>query len=77
MRKVYGRRDPMDRFFSIFPYIFMVVFALVAITVIVQFTIIGVMGYNFLTDPEGSAKYMGEIAGEAIRPVINVIEENR
>lgn len=71
------RRNPRDRFFNIFPYIFIGAFALIATGVIVQFAVIGTLGYHVLMDPEGSAKYIGEITGEANHHIVHAMEENQ
>lgn len=75
----YGRRDPMDRFFNIFPYmyIFIVMFAIVLTWFFIQFAAIGYINYSVITDPKGSARFIGEITSEAVKPVINTIEENQ
>ncbi len=72
----FGRKDPMDVIFKFFPWIFGIVLVITLTVMVVQFAVVGYMGYKVLTDPEGSAQFIGTIAGEAIRPVADAVRGN-
>jgi hypothetical protein len=66
----------LDWFFDrVFPKLFIGIFALVATVILVQFAVIGYAGYKLLTDPHGTANFIGTVAGEAIKPVADAIKE--
>ena len=65
----------MDNFFEkVFPKLFIAIFAIAFISILVQFAVVGYAGYKLVTDPEGTANFVGTIAGEAIRPVADAIK---
>ena len=64
------QKDPMDFIFDMFPYIFGAIMVLLILGAIVQFAVIGFVGYQVVTDPEGSASFVGNVAAKAIHPVI-------
>jgi hypothetical protein len=72
----FGRNDSMDVIFKLFPWIFGIVFVITLTVMVVQFAVVGYVGYKVLTDPEGSAQFIGTIAGEAIRPVADAVRGN-
>ena len=63
-----------DWLFRVVPWFIGGVFVFVITMVVVQFAIVGWAGYHVLTDPEGTANFVGTIAGEAIRPVAEAIK---
>jgi len=74
MRNFGHRKDGMDWFFDrVFPKLFMTIFAIAFIAILVQFAVIGYAGYKLVTDPSGTANFVGTIAGEAIRPVADAV----
>lgn len=73
----YNRRDPLDRFFNIFPHIFAGMFAVALVMIVIWYTVIGYVVYNVISDPKGSAHFIGEIVSETVKPVIQDIEENQ
>lgn len=69
------RRDGMEWFFDrVFPKLFIGIFVIVIAVFVIQFVIIGTAGYHLITDPEGTANFVGTIAGEALRPVADAIK---
>lgn len=68
------RGDTMGRFFDrVFPKLFIGIFVVVFTGIIVQFAVMGYVAYQVVTDPEGAANFVGNIAGEAVRPVAEAI----
>ena len=67
------QQDPMDKFFNIFPYIFGAIFTLVLTMILVQFAVIGYVGYQVVTDPDGTATAIGQTLGEIVRPVADAV----
>jgi hypothetical protein len=68
-------RDGMGWFFDrVFPKLFIGLFAVALTVILFQFAVIGVAGYHVLTDPEGTANFVGTIVGEAVRPVADAIK---
>lgn len=74
MRKFGQQRMGMDWFFDrVFPKLFIGVFLIVITVFLVQFAIIGYAGYHLITDPTGTANFVGTVAGEALRPVADAV----
>ncbi len=67
------QQDPMDKIFNIFPYIFGAIFALVLTIILVQFAVIGYVGYQVVADPDGTATAIGQTLGEIVRPVADAV----
>ena len=68
-------KNNMDKFFDkVFPKLFIAIFAIVFVGVVAQFAVIGYAGYKVVTDPEGTAKFIGTVAGEAVAPVADAIK---
>jgi TRAP-type C4-dicarboxylate transport system permease small subunit len=64
----------MDWFFDkVFPKLFIGIFLVILSVILVQFAFIGWAGYQFVTNPEGSANFVGTIIGEAVRPVADAV----
>lgn len=69
-----NRQNPMDRFFDqVFPKLFIGVFVFVVLMFLVQIVIIGWAGYQVISDPEGSARAVGTVAAEVIKPVADAV----
>lgn len=68
-----NRRDPMDRIFDFFPYIFAGVFVLVMTIIIAQFAVVGYVGYQVISDPDAAATAIGNTLGEIVRPVADAV----
>ncbi len=65
----------MDWFFDrVFPKLFIGIFAVALTVILVQFAIVGFVGYKVITDPMGSANFIGTVAGEALKPVANAVK---
>lgn len=76
-RNNFYRRNTTDWFFDfIFPKLFIGIFVIVLTTIIAQFALIGWGAYQFISNPEGTANYIGTIAGEALRPVADAVRGN-
>lgn len=73
----FGRKDPMDTFFKFFPYIFITMFVVAIAAIVIQFTVVGYLGFQVLTDPEGSAETVGNILGKLAAPVADAIQSNQ
>jgi hypothetical protein len=73
----YSRKDPMDTFFKFFPYIFIGMFVVAITVIVVQFAVVGYLGYQVVTDPEGSADTVGNILGRLAAPVADAIQNNQ
>jgi hypothetical protein len=70
----FGQRNGMDWFFDrVFPKLFIGIFAVALTAILVQFAIVGFIGYKVITDPMGSANFIGTVAGEALKPVANAV----
>ena len=67
-------RHDGDWLFRVVPWIIGGIFVFVITMVVVQFAIVGWAGYHVLTDPEGTANFVGTIVGEAVRPVADAIK---
>lgn len=64
----------MDWFFDkVFPKLFIAIFAVAFIGILAQFAVVGYAGYKLVTDPAGTANFVGTIAGEALRPVADAV----
>lgn len=76
MRNRYIRKQSgMDWFFDrVFPKLFVGIFVFAATVILFQFAVIGYAGYKLLTDPHGTANFIGTVAGEAIAPVADAIK---
>lgn len=72
MRSRYNQHRS-DRLFRVVPWFIGGVFILVITMVIGQFVIMGWTGYHLVTDPEGTAKLVGSILGEIVRPVADAV----
>ena len=71
----FNRSSGMDWFFDkVFFKLFIAVFAIAFIGVIVQFAVIGYVGYQVITDPMGSANFVGTVAGEVLKPVAEAVK---
>lgn len=62
-----------DWMIKIFPYFFAFCFVIALLWVIVQFAVVGYIGYQVITDPNGAANAVGNIAAEALRPVADAV----
>jgi hypothetical protein len=72
-----GRYRTQDRnwMFRFFPWFFGIVFVIAVVGVLIQFAVIGWAGYHAVTDPEGTANFVGNIVGDVVRPVAEAIRE--
>jgi hypothetical protein len=71
----FHRRDGMEWFFDrVFPKLFIGMFVVVLTAITVQFAVMGWVGYQVISDPEGAAEMIGTIVGEAVRPVADAIK---
>jgi len=72
------RQDTMSWFFDrVFPKLFIGMFVFAALIILIQVAIIGFAGYKIVSDPEGTAKTVGTIAAEAIKPVVDAVKEEK
>lgn len=55
--------------------VFWSIFAAAAVFIFAIWSVIGYVVYQVASDPEGTANFVGNIAAEAIRPVVDVIKE--
>ena len=69
-----NRYRQRSRLFTVVPWIIGGFMLLTLTIVLAQFALFGWAGYHVLTDPEGTANFVGTIAGEAIRPVAEAIK---
>jgi hypothetical protein len=74
MRNRNFNRQSGDWLFRVVPWVIGIGFVVTITVVLIQFAIVGWAGYHVLTDPEGTANFVGTIAGEAIRPVAEAIK---
>ena len=63
-----------DWLFRFVPVFIGIVFVITITLVVIQFTLMGWVGYHAVTDPEGAANFVGTIVGEAVRPVAEAIK---
>ena len=73
MRSRFNRQSDFDRKFNLMGRVFWVMFAVVAMLIFGQFALMGWAGYQLVTDPEGTANFVGTIVGEAVRPVADAV----
>lgn len=71
MRKFTGyRATPRAWFFDkAFPVLFTVMFTLGLVGALAQFAVVGYAGYKAVTDPTGTANFVGNVVGELIVPI--------
>lgn len=68
------RKDTTSWFFDrVFPKLFIGIFVVVILLFLVQVVIIGWAGYQVISDPEGSARAVGAVAAEVIKPVADAV----
>jgi len=60
-------------FDNMFDKLFIAIFVLVFTVIIVQFAVIGYVGYQVVSDPEGSASFVGKLLGEVVDPVADAV----
>jgi hypothetical protein len=68
-----NRMSDFDRNFNLVRNVFWVFFSVAIIFIAIQFMLIGWAGYQLVTDPEGTANFVGTIIGEAVRPVADAV----
>lgn len=69
------RQDTMSWFFDrVFPKLFIGIFVIVILLFLAQVAIIGWAGYHVISDPEGSARAVGAVAAEVIKPVADAVK---
>lgn len=73
MRSRFNRQSDFDRKFNLMGRLFWVFFAVVLTLIVGQFALMGWAGYQLVTDPEGTANFVGTIVGEAVRPVADAV----
>lgn len=73
MNSRFNRKSDFDRNFNLMGRLFWVFFAVVLTLVVGQFALMGWAGYQLVTDPEGTANFVGTIVGEAVRPVADAV----
>ena len=64
-----------DRNFKRMNIVFWIFFAVAAVFIFAVWSAIGYVVYQVASDPEGTANFVGNIAAEAIRPVVDTIKE--
>jgi|TARA_R110000796_G_scaffold19545_4_gene58647 hypothetical protein len=64
-----------DRNFKRMNVVFWVFFAVVTTLIFTAWGVMGYVGYQVATDPQGAASFLGNIAADALRPVVQVIKE--
>jgi hypothetical protein len=74
MNSRFNRQSNFDRNFNLMGRLFWVMFAVAAMLIVGQFALMGWAGYQLVTDPEGTANFVGTIVGEAVRPVADAIK---
>ena len=67
-------RQRQSRLFTIVPWIIGIGIVLTFTIVIAQFAFMGWAGYHLVSDPEGTANFVGSVVGEAVRPVADAIK---
>lgn len=73
MNSRFNRKSDFDRNFNLMGRLFWVMFAVVLTLIVGQFALMGWAGYQLVTDPEGTANFVGTIVGEAVRPVADAV----
>lgn len=73
MNSRFNRQSNFDRNFNLMGRLFWVFFAVVLTLIVGQFALMGWAGYQLVTDPEGTANFVGTIVGEAVRPVADAV----
>jgi len=63
-----------DWLFKVVPWVIGIGFVFTLGFIIVQFAVIGWAGYHAVTDPEGTATFIGTIVGDAVRPVAEAVK---
>jgi hypothetical protein len=64
-----------DRNFKRMSMVFWIAFAVAAVFILTVWSVMGYAAYQVATDPQGAAGFLGNIAADALRPVIEVIKE--
>ncbi len=64
-----------DRNFKRMTMVFWVAFAVAAVFILTVWSMMGYAAYQVATDPQGAASFLGNIAADALRPVVEVIKE--
>lgn len=64
-----------DRNFKRMNVVFWVFFAVAAVFIFTIWSVMGYAAYQVASDPQGAASFLGSIAADALRPVVEVIKE--
>jgi hypothetical protein len=62
-----------DWMFKVVPWVIGIGFVVTITIVMIQFAVIGWAGYHAVTDPTGTANFIGTIVGDAVRPVADAV----
>jgi hypothetical protein len=75
--RTYNRNfnNNFDRNFKRMTVVFWVFFAVAAVFIFTIWSVMGYAAYQVVSDPQGTASFLGNIAADAIRPVAEVIKE--
>ena len=74
MRNIHNRNRSGGWLFKAVPWVIGIGTVFTIVFVVAQFAFIGWAGYQVVTDPEGTADFIGNIAGSVAGPVADAIK---